>query len=263
MIIKNIHEKLLNGIQTMLIDTKINMPYYGNFNLHVNFKEQDSIGTCAVNVTSKGMNFFYSPKFLENLSQKEVNFIILHEDFHLLFNHPKRTITGQYNHKLSNIAQDMIINYVIWEDISHSFVEIPKDKNGKNMALFPPKEYDGKLIFEELYEWLKEDKEKWEKEKKEKKECDSCKGTGKKTVETAKAKAKEKKVRVDKARDKAKAKVVKIVMVPEVKAEKALLEKALMGLMVKTQVVEKSILGQKNKSIKIWKMVMENIWINI
>jgi len=74
----------------------------------------------------------------------------------------------------------MIINYVIWEDISHSFVEIPKDKNGKNMALFPPKEYDGKLIFEELYEWLKEDKEKWEKEKKEKKECDSCKGTGKK-----------------------------------------------------------------------------------
>lgn len=180
MILKNIHEKLLSGIQTMLIDTKINLPYYGEFNLHVNFHEQDSIGTCAVNVTSKGMNFFYSPKFLEDMSQKEVNFITLHEDFHLLFNHPRRTVTGQYDHKLSNIAQDMIINHVIWEDIPHAFVEIPKNKDGKNMALFVPKEYEGKLIFEELYEWLKEEKEKWQKEQKKNSECKSCNGTGKK-----------------------------------------------------------------------------------
>ena len=190
MIVKNIHEKLLNTIQTMLIDTKVNLPYYGEFNLHVNFHEQDSIGTCAVNVTPKGMNFFYSPKFLENMSQKEVNFITLHEDFHLLFNHPRRTITGQYDHKLSNIAQDMIINHVIWEDISHSFVEIPKNKDGKNMALFVPKEYTGKLIFEELYEWLKEEKEKFQKKQKEGKsknsECQSCEGSGKQKGESGK-----------------------------------------------------------------------------
>ena len=184
MIIKNIHEKLLNGIQTMLIDTKINLPYYGELNLHINFHEQDTIGTCAVNVTSKGMNFYYSSKFLENMSQKEVNFITLHEDFHLLFDHPRRTITGQYDHKLSNIAQDMIINHIIWEDISHAFVEIPKSPDGKNMALFVPKEYTGKLIFEELYEWLKEEKEKYDKQKKDGKckndKCQSCGGSGKK-----------------------------------------------------------------------------------
>ena len=184
MIIKNIHEKLLNGIQTMLIDTRVNLPYYGEFNLHVNFHEQDSIGTCAVNITNKGMNFYYSPKFLEDMSQKEVNFITLHENFHLLFDHPKRTITGQYDHKLSNIVQDMIINHIIWEDISHNFVEIPKSPDGKNMALFVPKDYTGKLIFEELYEWLKEEKEKYEKEKKDGKckndKCQSCNGSGKK-----------------------------------------------------------------------------------
>ena len=180
MIIKNIHEKLMSTVQTMLIDTKINLPFYGEFNLHISFHEQDSIGTCAVNVTSKGMNFYYSPKFLENMSQKEVNFIDIHEIFHLLFDHPRRTITGQYDHKLSNIAQDMIINHIIWEDISHSFVEIPKSEDGKNMALFVPKEYTGKLIFEELYEWLKDEKEKWQKENKKKSECESCKGSGKK-----------------------------------------------------------------------------------
>lgn len=180
MVLKNIHEKLLSGIQTMLIDTKINLPYYGEFNLHINFVENDSVGTCGVNVSSKGMNFFYSPKFLEDMSQKEVNFITLHEDFHLLFNHPKRTVTGQYDHKLSNIAQDMIINHVIWEDIPHAFVEIPKNKDGKNMALFVPKEYNGKLIFEELYEWLKDEKEKWQKEQKKNSQCKSCGGSGKK-----------------------------------------------------------------------------------
>lgn len=180
MVIKNIHEKLLAGVQAMLIDTKINLPYYGEFNLHVNFHENDSIGTCGVNVDTKGMNFYYSPKFLENMSQKEVNFITLHEDFHLLFNHPKRTITGQYDHKMSNIAQDMIINHVIWEDISHSFVEIPKSPDGKNMALFVPKEYTGKLIFEELYEWLKEEKDKWKKEQDQKNKCQTCDGTGEK-----------------------------------------------------------------------------------
>ena len=180
MVIKNIHEKLLNGIQQMLIDTKVNLPYYGEFNLHINFVEQDNIGTCAVNVTSKGMNFFYSPKFLEDMSQKEVNFITLHEDFHLLFNHPRRTVTGQYDDKLSNIAQDMIINHVIWEDIPHAFVQIPKNKDGKNMALFVPKEYTGKLIFEELYEWLKDEKEKWQKQQKQNSQCQSCNGTGKK-----------------------------------------------------------------------------------
>ena len=180
MIVKNIHEKLLRSIQQMLIDTKVNLPYYGEFNLHINFKEQDSIGTCGVNVSSKGMNFFYSPTFLENMSQKEVNFIALHEDFHLLFNHPRRTMAGQYDHKLSNIAQDMIINHIIWEDISHAFVEVPKNKDGKNMALFVPKEYEGKLIFEELYEWLKDEKEKWEKSNKGQNQCQSCNGTGKK-----------------------------------------------------------------------------------
>jgi predicted metal-dependent peptidase len=180
MVIKNIHEKLMNTVQIMLIDTKVNLPFYGEFNLHISFHEQDSIGTCAVNMTSKGMNFFYSPKFLENMSQKEVNFIDIHEIFHLLFNHPRRTVTGQYDHKMSNIVQDMIINHIIWEDITHAFVEIPKNKDGKNMALFVPKEYTGKLIFEELYEWLKDEKEKWQKEQKKNSECKSCGGSGKK-----------------------------------------------------------------------------------
>ena len=161
MIVKNIHEKLMTSISSMII----NFPFYGEFNGYVNFYQDESIGTCAVNVTSKGMNFYYSTEFLDKLSQKEVNFVTLHENFHLLFDHPKRTINGQYDPKLSNVAQDMIINHIIVQEISDKFVDIPKDENGKNMALFVPKEYEGELIFEELYFWLKKEKEEWGKNK--------------------------------------------------------------------------------------------------
>jgi predicted metal-dependent peptidase len=163
----------------MLIDTKVNLPYYGEFCLHITYHEQDRIGTCGVNVTTKGMNFYYSPSFLEHMSQKEVNFINIHEIFHLLFNHPKRTVSGQYDPKLANIAQDMIINHVIWEDISHNFVEIPKSKDGKNMALFVPKEYPGLFVFEPLYEWLNDERQKWQKSVKKNSDCKTCGGTGK------------------------------------------------------------------------------------
>jgi predicted metal-dependent peptidase len=159
------HPKLALGIETLMCDALIDLEFYGQFNLFINFTEQNNIGTCAVNVTSKGMNFYYSTPFLDKLSQKEVNFILLHENFHLLFNHPQRTVTGIFNHKLANIAQDMIINHLIVQDITSTFAEIPKTEDGKNMPLFLPKEYTGKLIFEELYEWLKEEKEKWNKNK--------------------------------------------------------------------------------------------------
>jgi len=166
--IKNGHKKIIDCINTLLIDSFINMPYYGNFNLNINFNENDNISTCGVNITTQGMNLIYSPSFFDIMSQKEVNFIMLHEDFHLLFDHPKRVESGQYEYELSNIAQDMIINHIIVEDITPSFIDIPKYEDGTNMALFVPIEYTGKLIFEELYNWLKDRKDKWSKDRKQK-----------------------------------------------------------------------------------------------
>jgi hypothetical protein len=106
-----------------------NLPYYGEFNLFLNYHEA-AIGTCGVNVNGKGMNFYWDRKFVDSLTQLEANFIQLHEDFHLIFDHTKRDVG--FDHKLSNIAQDMIINYVIYTDIMRSntlknFCEIPKD----------------------------------------------------------------------------------------------------------------------------------------
>jgi len=170
MLVKNIHEKLSTSINFMLINNRINLPYYGNFNLFISFHESKAIKTCGVNVSYGGMNFFYNSDFLNRLSQKEVNFVVLHEDFHLLWDHVGRTSRGKFDRKLSNIAQDMIINHIIWQDIDKMFVEIPKDEDGKNMALFLPKEYNGKLVFEELYKWLSDKKDEFKDKKEEDKD---------------------------------------------------------------------------------------------
>lgn len=188
--IKNIHPKLMECVQLMLVDLKYKLPFYGEYNLMINFHDgtEKGIPTCGVNVSRKGMNFYYNNDFLEKLTQKMINFIVIHEDFHLLFNHPKRTVTGRFNPHLANIAQDMIINHIIWQDINHGFIEIPKDEQGRNMGVFLPKEYKDEPIFEVLYEWLKEKKEEMDKKKREqqkngqkkKGQCSSCDGTGKK-----------------------------------------------------------------------------------
>lgn len=162
----NMHEKILQCTQEMLIDLQVNLPYYGNFLLFMSFHERKDLKTCAVNITSQGMNFYYNTEFLDGKTQKEVNFIVIHEIFHLLWSHPKRTISGQYEHRLANIAQDMIINHIIWSDISRDFVQLPKNEEGKNMTLFIPKEYKGSLIFEELYEWLRDARDKRNEERK-------------------------------------------------------------------------------------------------
>lgn len=168
----SLHPKITHCLEMMLLNSNVDLPYFAEFNAPINFferKNDPNLPTAGVNVTEQGMNHYYNPKFVDELSQKEVNFLVLHETFHLLFNHPLRTRSGGYDHKLSNIAQDMIINQILVKDIKSSFIDIIKDKKtGKNSALFIPKEYEGEWVFEILYDWLKLKKEETNKRRKKK-----------------------------------------------------------------------------------------------
>ena len=213
--IKSINKLLSNGIEQFVLTTKGEhpLPFYGEFALGLNFRDAtDRIKTCGVNVRTNGFFFYYNNKFLDELGttdgkirhsdipegkrtdienslynddiverQRQVNFILIHEIFHLLFNHPQRTVAGGFDKELANIVQDMIINSIIWADINHHSISIPKNPNNKinrlkgidnkNMALFIPKEYydsGGTAIFEELYTWMKNKKNAYEDEKKSK-----------------------------------------------------------------------------------------------
>lgn len=194
---KGEHKKFTDII-VMLLSSNV-MPYYAEFNTFVNFYESTNLPTCGVNVTNEGMNFYWNRKFVDGLDSKEALFLLLHEDFHLLFDHTKRSIV--YNKSFANIAQDMIINQIIFDEImkhdkTKDKVSVPRHKDefildkennpvlgadgkpiknpffGKNMGLFIPKEYKGEPIFENLYEWLKDKQEEYRQRKEQQQQKD-------------------------------------------------------------------------------------------
>jgi len=170
------NQKIVNAINQMLTDAIIRMEYYGEFCQFINIKEDESVGTIGVNVDSNGMNLYYSEYFIESLTQQEVNFAVVHEVLHLLWDHQSRIRLGGYDENISNIVQDMIINYIILYDIIESvkrkpeykgrkiiFADIPKDKDGNISVYMKPPEYKGELIFEVLYEWFVDNINKYKK----------------------------------------------------------------------------------------------------
>jgi predicted metal-dependent peptidase len=205
---KGEHKKFTDLI-VMLLSSNI-MPYYAEFFTFVNFYQSSNLPTAGVNITNEGMNFYWNKKFVDGLNNKEALFLLLHEAFHLLFDHTRRSIV--YNKSFANIAQDMIINQIIFDEImkhdkTKDKVEIPKHKDefildndgkpylvngkpvknpffGKNSGLFIPKEYKGEPIFENLYEWLKDKQDEYKKRKAEQQEKEGqgqesdCQGGG-------------------------------------------------------------------------------------
>jgi predicted metal-dependent peptidase len=199
----DIHKKLADSILEMATDdrgTHRGMPFYSFTLMGFNFKESDKIPTAGVSISARGINYHYNPKFIDKLPASQIAFLNIHELFHILLNHHKRESASFYNHHLANVAQDMIINQSIIDDIMNGEtkvdylksgiemiseeVEIEDDKGNKttekrNTAWLVPKEYKGELIFEELYAWLwKEYKKHQQKQQQEQQQGGGKKGKG-------------------------------------------------------------------------------------
>ena len=181
-----IHPKILKAVEQMISDAMICMQYYGEFCQFINFRTWVDKPTCGVNVDLQGMSFYYNEEFVQSLSQECLNFVVVHEIFHLLWDHQSRIRRGGYDMEISNIVQDMIINHIIIKDVigdiksrekqikrKISFIEIPTDKEGNIFVYVKPPEYKGQLIFEEMFEWFIEQKDLYDKWKNdgEKEEC--------------------------------------------------------------------------------------------
>ena len=149
---KKMHPKISECIQNFIL--RDSLMFYGYFLMNVNFYETRGLKTAGVNFRNLRMNFYYNPDFLDSLNEKEVAYLVIHELFHLLFNHPKR---GKgYNHELANVAMDMTINELI--DQKHDNVSQRIDG-----LLIMDSHYEEERIFEILYEWLNKKREEWKK----------------------------------------------------------------------------------------------------
>ncbi len=93
------------------IDLLKKMPFYGDILTHLQFEERKDIGTAATD----GFKVMYNPVFLTKMRDSEgigaVNYVLMHEVFHILLQHPLRG--RERNRDIWNIAADLVVNHIL------------------------------------------------------------------------------------------------------------------------------------------------------
>ena len=91
----------------------VKMPFFAVLALSMDMIADDSVGTLATN----GTNIYYSPKFVDTLSDGELAYIALHEVLHAALGHIWRR--ENRDPRLWNIATDFVVNAYL-DDIAKS-----------------------------------------------------------------------------------------------------------------------------------------------
>lgn len=91
----------------------VKMPFFAVLALSMDMIADDSIGTLATD----GTNIYYSPKFVDTLSDGELTYIALHEVLHAALGHIWRR--ENRNPRLWNLATDFVVNAYL-DDIAKS-----------------------------------------------------------------------------------------------------------------------------------------------
>lgn len=174
-----LHPKLTQALEGMLLLNHQELKFYYHYLTYIDFVERNDLPmpTMGVGVVGYKLTCVYDRKFVEKTSVTHLTSILLHECLHLVHNHIKRTVG--YNPKLSNIAQDMILNHIITDihkmglprftqdEVDEIMQKNPdaKVKVGDHHCVMLDPNYKGELIFEPLYRWLKEEHEKHQQDK--------------------------------------------------------------------------------------------------
>lgn len=107
----------------------------------------------AITVTKRGPLVFYNPVNIQKLDKEELRFLLIHEFLHVLYRHIMRTERFSYDKKLSNIAQDYVINTRL---TSGEFRDTKFIEGGVKL---PEELKNEPLVFENIYKKLMEKKE--------------------------------------------------------------------------------------------------------
>ena len=94
----------MNRIRAARVRILCNHGFYGLLLMHMKFALDDSVETAATD----GEKTYFCPKFLENLTDTELDFVLLHEVLHIVLQHCTRYETR--NRYLFNVACDIVVN---------------------------------------------------------------------------------------------------------------------------------------------------------
>ncbi len=126
----------------------INNGFYGLLLMHMILALDESCETAATD----GYRIYFSPKFLEELSDSELDFVMMHEILHVALQHCLRQ--NDRNNDAFNIACDIVVNSNILHSNKMNVKSITLKKYGTSMHITPSGEEGCKFTAEEVYEML-------------------------------------------------------------------------------------------------------------
>ena len=126
----------------------LNHGFYGLLLMHMKFELSERIETAATD----GTTLVFSPSFLDELSDSELDFIMMHEILHVVLQHCTRD--EHRDHELFNVACDIVVNSNILYSNDMQLSSITLRKYGESMHLTPDGREGYGFTAEEIYEML-------------------------------------------------------------------------------------------------------------
>lgn len=99
-----------------------------------------------------GYRIYFGPKFLDEISDSELDFVMIHEILHVVLQHCQRD--GDRDQEIFNIACDIVVNSNILLSNNMNMSSITLKKYGESMHLTPNKDEGYKYTAEEVYEMI-------------------------------------------------------------------------------------------------------------
>lgn len=125
-----------------------NNGFYGLLLMHMIYSIDENCETAATD----GRRIYFGPQFLDELSDSELDFIMMHEILHVVLQHCLRQ--GDRDNEQFNIACDIVVNSNILLSENMNLKSITLKKYGESMHLAPDGKEGYEYTAEQVYEML-------------------------------------------------------------------------------------------------------------
>ncbi len=125
-----------------------NHGFYGLLLMHLTYTIDESAPTAYTD----GFRIAFGPDFLDNLSDSELDFVMMHEIMHIVLQHCFRG--KDFEHERYNIAADIVINSNILLENNMQLKSITLKNSGESMHIAPDGNEGHLYTAEQVYEML-------------------------------------------------------------------------------------------------------------
>lgn len=146
-------DEMIRGFMKRLLIARMrilcNHGFFGLLLMHMKYSLDEGCETAYTD----GERIAFSPRFLDELSDRELDFVLMHEILHVVLRHCMRS--DPYDPERYNIAADIVVNSIILDENGGKAQSITLSKYGESMHKAPDGKEGSKYTAEEVFEMLK------------------------------------------------------------------------------------------------------------